>query len=592
MTRARVALGPVLVFSFCAGGCAGGDGGSEATTGGVPAAIKDVDAVGALVFEDVTPGSGLASFVHETGGFGSKRLPETMGSGAVLLDFDGDENLDLFLVNGTGWPDAPDDPPRGTCSLYRGNGDCTFTDVSVETGTAIEVYGMGCAAADFDADGDPDIYVTTLGDDLLLRNDGGVFVDVAAAAGVGRGRWRDTDGNPHPEWTTACLWLDADGDGILDLFVAGYCEWTPEIDIFATLDGVEKAFTTPDRYHGLPCRLYRGRGDGSFAEWSFTDGPPTVGKALGAATWDLSGDGLPEILVANDTRPNFLFESRRGGLFREIGTPVGFAYDEFGRARAGMGIDVAEFGTLQDDVGTNREDGPVVAIGNFAEESATFQRLLHSGFFRSEAQRVGIAGPTFLPLAFGLVFLDLDLDGWIDLLVANGHIEPDIARHHASQSHAQPPQLFGGGPDGIFANLSDDVGADFRRPLVARSVVWGDLDGDGDLDLILTQNGGPPVVLRNRVQENHHHHYLRVKLRGRGPNRDSLGARVELRAGRRTQVRAVHTGSSYLGHGELTLTFGLGTLDRVEHLSVRWPTGTTQAFEVPHVDRTLLLVEE
>ena len=531
-------------------------------------------------FEDVTPASGLR-FVHHTGAFGEKRLPETMGPGACLFHADGDGILDLFLVDGTAWPDGPEPRASGACRLFRGRGDGSFEDVTDSSAAGLEVYGMGVIAADHDGDGDTDLYVTTLADDLLLENGGGAFRDVAARANVGSGRWRDAEGLLHPEWTTAALWFDADLDGDLDLFVGAYVQWAAELEIFTSLDGVTKAFTTPERYPGLPCRLYLNDGDGTYTEAAFEEGEQSVGKVLGAALWDFDGDGLLDVAAANDTRPNFLFANRGAGRFEEIGTSMGLAYDENGRARAGMGIDVAEL-----EPGT-----AVVAIGNFAAEPLSLYERQEDGSFRHRAARSGLQNPTFMPLTFGLAFLDLDLDGWLDLVVANGHIEPDIARHRAGQTHAQSALLFRGRPDGTFEDVTAQAGGDFVQPSVGRGLAWGDLDGDGDLDLVLTRNGGAPVLLVNRLQEEAPRHFLRVELRGRGANTAAIGARIELDAGGHLQVRTVRTGSSYLSQGELAATFGLGALERVDALRVRWPDGTRTEHGVDAVDRTLVLTQ-
>jgi hypothetical protein len=563
------ALPLALVLGVVALGCGDEAGAPRGSGGGEEPAGVAVPAPFAATFVDATASSGLR-FVHRTGGFGEKRLPETMGAGACLFDYDGDGVLDAFLVGGTGWPDGPE-PARGACALFRGNGDGTFADVSAASGADVELYGMGVTAADYDGDGDQDLFVTAVGADALLANDGGRFVDVAATAGV--------SGAPDPEWTTATLWLDADGDGDLDLFVGGYVEWTPETEIFTSFDGVHKVFTTPDRYPGLVSRLYRNDGGGRFAAAGPVGGASSVGKVLGAIADDLDGDGLPEILAANDTRPNSLFQNLGGGRFEERGLDAGLAYDESGRARAGMGIDVARLSG----------ERTVVAIGNFAGEPLSLYERGDGGRFRPAAARSGLAAPTFDPLAFGVAFLDLDLDGWLDLVVVNGHIEPDIARYEPDQTHAQPALLLRGLPDGRFEDVTADAGADFARPRVGRGLAHGDVDGDGDVDLLVTQNGGPAVLLLNRLQETDPRHWLRVRLVGSGANTDAIGAVVELRAGGRTQVRTVRTGGSYLSQGELVQTFGLGAEADVEDLTVRWPDGAVTRHEVDGADRTLVL---
>ena len=439
---------------------------------------------------------------------------------------------------------------------------------------------MGCAAADYDADGDEDVYVTALGDNVLLRNDGGVFHDATVAAGVAGGRWRDRDGASHPEWSTAAVWADFDRDGDLDLFVANYVEWTPAGEIFTTLDGVHKAFTTPDRYPGLPCRFFRNRGDGVFDDATVEAGLERhAGKALGAALWDFDGDAHLDIAVANDTRPNFLFLGRERGGFEEAGLRLGIAYDESGRARAGMGIDACDYAN----------DGvPGVAIGNFSAEPMSLYRWDAAGGFRSVAAQAGIAQATYQPLTFGVIFADLDLDGLLDLVVANGHIEPDISRTHPEMSHAQRLQLFRGRGGGAFDDVSAAAGNDVAVPRVARGLAAGDIDGDGDLDLLVTQNGGAPALLRNDPAPGAAPpRFLRLRLHGRGANRAAVGALARMTAGGVTQTRLVRTGSSYLSQSELTLTFGLGAATRVDRLSIRWPGGAESTHPIDEIDRTV-----
>jgi hypothetical protein len=551
---------------------------------------------------EITQAAGIR-FRHENGGYGEKLLPETMGSGGAFLDFDGDGKLDIFLVNSCFWPGhAPADQPPPTCHLYKGRGDGAFDDVTLVTGGGVSLYGMGAAVADYDGDQDDDIYITGVGKNVLLRNDGGVFHDASAAAGLAGGVWKDSSGHLHSEWSTGAAWADLDLDGDVDLFVSNYVEWTPSNEIFTTLDGVTKAFTTPDRYPGLPCRLYLNQGDGRFVDATLAAGlEGAQGKALGVSLWDFDGNGLLDIVVANDTRPNFFFLNRGGARFEETGLSAGIAYDETGRARAGMGIDIADYAN----------DGvPGVAIGNFSDEPISLYRwrgppldyrspaaskkppVDPEGGFSSEAARAGLARPTFAPLTFGLLFIDLDLDGVTDLVLANGHIEPDVHRVFPSQTYPQSAQLFCGRGDGTFADMSARAGPDFLVPRVGRGLCAGDIDGDGDLDLLLTQNGGPPVLLRNDRSPSVARHFLRVRLRGKGKNTKALGAVVRLKVNGVVQTRVARTGSSYLSQCEETLTFGLGSATRAEKLTVRWPGGAEKNVAVEGVDRTIEIVED
>jgi hypothetical protein len=533
---------------------------------------------------DITAESGIR-FRHVTGGYGDKLLPETMGSGCAFLDFDGDRILDVFFVNGRYWSGhepAGVSPP--TCALYRGRGDGTFEDVTRMTGAGITLYGMGVSVADYDADGDEDIFVTGVDRNVLLRNDAGRLRDMTDAAGVPSRTWKDREGQAQPEWATAAGWADVDLDGDIDLLVGNYVQWSPDYEIFTTLDGVTKAFTTPDRYVGLPCRLFLNRGDGTFEDATESSGLAAyTGKALALAFWDFDENGYLDIVVANDTRPNFLFLNSGRGTFEEIGLTAGIAYDDTGRARAGMGMDIADYAN----------DGtPGVVIANFSMEPLSLYSWEGKRSFTEEAGRSGIAQATYRSLTFGIRFLDIDLDGVQDLLVINGHIEPDVQRIFPDQSYAQSPQLFHGRAFGRFEDVSTRAGADFLVPRVGRGLATGDIDNDGDLDVLMTVRDSPPVLFRNDRESPDPNHYLRIRLHGTAPNTAALGATVRLTSRGVTQTRVVRTGSSYLSQSEVVLTFGLGASTRVDRLWVRWPDGSTRDVPVESVDRALDVYEE
>ncbi len=532
-----------------------------------------------LRFTDITLAAGI-DFVHETGAFGEKWMPETMGSGAAFLDYDVDGWPDVLLVNGSQWP-GHESGDRATARLYRNMGGGQFRDVTRSAGLDFSVYGMGISVADYDGDGDPDIYLTAVGDNRLLRNDAGRFTDVTRAAGVtGNG------GDPAepPSWSTASAWLDFDRDGWLDLFVCNYVRWTPETDLYTTLDGKTKSYATPEQYDGETCRLYRNERGRSFSD--VTEGAGILnrnGKTLGLGVEDIDDDGWPDVVVANDTYQNFLYRNNGDATFTDIALSAGVAFDEFGRARAGMGIDIADV--------TNQGRLSIV-IGNFSNEAVSLYTQIDAELFQDLAGSARLTRVTLLPLTFGVLFADLDLDGFLDLVLGNGHIEPDINSVLQDVTFQQRPLLLRNNGRGQFVDVSQKVGDGFDEPTVARGVAVADMDRDGDLDLLLTVNGGRPRLLRNDLP-GEDVHWLKLSLRGSSPNRDAVGAVVHVFAGDVVQRRLVRTGSSYLSQSETRpLTVGLGAHDTADSVVVRWPTsGLVQKLVGVRAGQTIDLVE-
>jgi len=525
-------------------------------------------------FVDATSTSGI-DFVHETGGFGEKWMPETMGAGVGLFDVDGDGDDDAVLVNGTWFAGHEGAGPTPVSGLYANAGDGTFTDVTAGSGLDVGIYGMGVTAADYDADGHTDMFLTTLGPNLLLRGTGGLrFVDETHRAGVGGSTWTDDHNRSLPEWSTAALWADVDNDGWPDLLVTNYVHWSPENDLYASFDGQQKSYATPQQYPGSTPRLYHNRGDGTFAETTVAAGLllPDA-KSMGAASLDVDSDGWVDLVVTNDTQPNYLLRNQGDGHFIEAGMAAGIGYDESGRARAGMGVDVATLSTH----GTL-----AIGIGNFSREAMSLYTQTAPGapMFLDGAGRSRLVQPTLRALTFGLKFFDYDLDGRLDLLLANGHIEPAINAVQKEISYAQPPQLFWNDGQGSLIDAGAAAGPLFDEPLVARGLAVGDIDGDGDVDALLSTNGGVARMLRNEAADGHGDGAvgaaLVLILEGRSPAVDALGAVVTVTVGSRRQSLTVRTGSSYLSHHSSALVFGLGEAASAAAVRVRWPDGRTQ----------------
>ena len=519
---------------------------------------------------DVTSQSGLA-FRHNNGAYGGTLLPETLGSGCAFLDYDGDGWQDVLLVNGMDWPGHK--KQRSTLRLYRNNRNGTFSDVTRAAGLDVELYGMGVAVGDYDNDGFPDILVTCVGQNRLFRNTRrGAFVDVTRASGL--------DGRAG--FSTSAMWVDIDRDGHLDLFVCNYVKWSLENDVFCSNDGKRKSYCTPEAYRGDTCWLFRNRGNGTFEDVTATCGIfDSSSKALGVALVDHDQDGWPDIFVANDTQPNKLYRNLRNGRFRDVALEAGVALSEDGKARAGMGVDVAYLD------GSGR---PAIAVTNFEGEMiGLYGASPQAGIYRDIAIPSGVATASRNRLGFGCAFADFDLDGAVDLVVANGHIDATVRNIRTGVGHAQAPHLFLHQDRGRFRDVASELGGAFASPRVGRGLACGDFDRDGDVDLLLTTNNGPALLLRNDQLAGNKS--IRLRLTGTASNRDAIGALVRVHHGGTSQTRMVKGGSSYLSQSELPLTFGIGRRDRVDRMVVTWPNGRTEDFKNVATGRAYECVE-
>lgn len=533
--------------------------------------------VATIRFTEVTKEAGI-DFVHVNGAYGRKLMPETVGSGCAFADFDADSNLDLLIVNGTNWPGHK--TPVGKCRLYRGDGKGRFTDVSEGSGVERPLYGMGVAVADYDGDGDQDVYLTAVGPNRLLRNEGNFrFTDVTAEASVAGVA---PEGQTlKDKWSSASSWLDYDRDGDLDLFVCQYVRWSPALDPYCGKNGV-RGYCPPDNFEGARCTLYRNEGDGEFADVSREAGlmDCPIGKSFGIGIDDFNHDGWPDMVVTNDTWANFLFMNEGGRRFVEKGIESGIAFGENGRARAGMGVDVADF---------RNEGRPGIVIGNFVNEGLSLYTLDPDALaFTDQAQVLGVSAPSLLSVTFATFFFDADLDGWTDLFATNGHVD-DIANMFRSElSFQQEPLLFRNQQGRTFENVTRAAGLAVK--LVGRGAAYGDIDNDGDLDIGLVDNGGRFLLYRNDTTGSGN--WVRLRLVGAGKNRDALGARVTLSAGGITQSRYVKSGGSFLSESERALTFGLGANTRADRVVITWPDGKTTEMPPVEAGKTYTVTEE
>ena len=533
---------------------------------------KNVAGDSTITFRDVTEKAGIR-FVHNNGAFGKKYLPETMGPGVAFIDYDNDGWQDIFIVNGTDWPGHSG--KHSTPKLYHNNHDGTFTDVTHKAGLDIEILGMGVAVGDYDNDGYDDLFVTAMGQSHLFHNNGnGTFTDVTQKAGL----------IGPKEFSTSAAWVDYDKDGKLDLVVANYVQWSIEGDLYCTLDGKSKSYCTPESYKGISVRLWHNRGDGTFEDATKKAGlnDPTA-KTLGIAVLDYDDDGWPDLLFSNDTQPNKLYRNNGNGTFTEKAVQAGVAFSEDGVARAGMGVDAADY---------DRSGAPSLLITNFSNQMISLYHNEGRGLFVDEAPRSEIGRDTLLTLGFGCFFFDYDLDGWPDIFIANGHIDRDIQRVQPNVKYAMPPHVFRNMGKGNFEETTKSLGSAFDSPRVGRGAAYGDINNDGRLDLLLSTNGGRAYLFENDATgEAAQQKSLRIKLVGTKSNRDGIGSTVKLTAGGETQSKMLRSGSSYLSASELVLTFGLARHEQADAIEIHWPSGQLEKLSNVAAGETIIVTE-
>jgi hypothetical protein len=527
-----------------------------------PAVWSAAAAESPIKFTDVTTASGIR-FTHNAGRTGKKWLPETMGSGVAFLDADGDGKPDILFVNGRDWTGSR----VTTAAFYRNNGNGTFTDATRGSGFDIAIHGMGVAVGDYDNDGRDDVYITAVEGDHLFHNEGsGKFRDVTKDAGIQNSRFG-----------SSAAWFDYDRDGKLDLVVGNYVQWTPQGDLWCSLDGATKSYCTPESYKGNSLRLYHNLGAGKFEDATDRAGlnDPTS-KSLGIAVFDVNGDGWPDLFIANDTQPNKLYRNLGNGRFKEDGLSAGVAFGEDGVARGAMGVDFADY---------DRSGRAHLAVGNFANQMMALYHNEGNGLFVDEAPRSNVGRSTLLSLTFGLFFFDYDLDGLPDIFLANGHLEEEIGRVQPKISYAELPLLFHNQGGGKFEAVSA-----FSKPLVARGAAYADFDGDGDLDVVISNNNSPAVLYRN--DGGNRDHWLQVKLAGTKSNRDGIGAVVRVTSPLGKQWQEVHSGSSYCSASDLALTFGLGSDPAATSVEIEWPSGKRQKLDNVKANQRIAITEQ
>ena len=516
-----------------------------------------------LSFKNVTISSGLGDYKHNNGAFGKKWFPEPMGPGGGFIDYNSDGWDDLLLANHSSWENDKE-KKFSALRLFENNQDGTFTDKTIEAGlNEIYTYPLGICAADYDNDGDQDFFLTTLYENMLFNNHNSKFNEVGEKSNIAN----------HRALSTSAIFFDSDKDGWLDLYVGNYTEWSPDTDVWCTFQG-KKGYCTPEVYDGVPSRFYRNNRDGTFTDQTSVAGfSPAPGKTLGVSELDFNKDGFPDLAVANDLARDLLYENNKDGTFNEIGTITGMAYDEMGKARAGMGIDVGVVDTTGE---------PTIFVGNFQNEMFSVYQYNPAGYFTDIAAKSRLGRESLKVLTFGMFLVDIDLDSDLDLFAINGHIQVEIESDNNEFEFRQLPQLFLNNGNAVFTLFDSDKNNAFDEPIVGRGGAFSDYDKDGDIDILLTENSGGIHLWRNDIinkfTPNNDLNYLRIKLKGNNSNQNAIGSVVSLYVDGEKISRRVKTGSSYLSQSEKIVTFGLGELEQIDSLKVNWSSGKKSIF--------------
>jgi hypothetical protein len=529
-----------------------------------------------VAFVDVTKAAGISfsSFSSPE----KKYIVESMNGGVALFDFDGDGRLDIYLLNSYTVDAALAKRPRPPAALYRNLGNGTFEEVAAKAGVADPGWAMGVAVADYDNDGFDDLYVTCFGPNRLYRNRGnGTFQDVTEKARVG-----------DPRFSTGAAWGDYNRDGYLDLFVSNYVDFKLE-------DLPQFGKGQLCQYRGVPVQcgprglpgsgdtLYRNNGDGTFTDVSKAakvDDPPGY-YGLGVMWTDFDDDGWPDILVANDATPNYAYRNSHDGTFTEMGLMLGFAVNENGVEQGSMGISIGDY---------DRDGRLDVVVTNFSDDYNTIYHKNPDGTFTDVSRTTKTADVSMPYVGWGTKFFDYDNDGWLDLFVANGHVYPQIEGAYPGGMYRQRKLFYRNLRDGTFAEVAQALGAALMEPRASRGAAFGDYDDDGDVDVIVNDLDGPPMLLRNDGGSRAGH-WISLKLVGTRSNRNAVGAKVWLKAGGLTQVDEVHSGDSYISHSDWRLHFGLGAATKVAEVTIRWPNGTTEKLKNLSIDKVVTVVE-